>query len=30
MYPDLGANRKKPLRTIFQYMEYIDVKNRLP
>ncbi len=28
MYPDLGANRKKPLRTIFQYMEYLEVKNR--
>ena len=28
MYPDLGANRKKPLRAIFQYMEYLEVKHR--
>jgi len=28
MYVDLGGSRKKPLRTIFQYMEYLEVKNR--
>ena len=28
MYPDLGANRKKPLYHIFQYMQYLEVKNR--
>jgi len=29
MYPDLGANRKLPLRHIFQMMEYFEVKERI-
>jgi len=29
LYPDFGANRKKPLRTIFQYMEYLEVKEKI-
>lgn len=28
MYPSLGSNRQRPLRKIFQYMEYLEVKNR--
>ena len=28
MYPDLGANRKKPLRYIFKFMEYLEIKNK--
>ena len=29
MYPSLGGNRKKPLITIFKYMEYLEVKESL-
>ena len=28
MYPDLGANRKKPLRYIFKFMEYLEIKEK--